>query len=114
MQEEEKYFINKIVYKEFMEMKELTAGTKLTLFALIGRLGGKRYCWPSQQTIAYTIGISDRQIRTHLKKLQEEGFIRVFKPEDVNIKNKLIGKSTNVYDLSYFLTKEKYQNNNEW
>jgi hypothetical protein len=45
--------------------------------ALMLRAGSKGHCWPSQELIAKEIGLQVRQLREHLKQLEDEGWIMV-------------------------------------
>ncbi len=99
----QKYQLNQKRYSEFLGNPKITSGAKLVVFALIRHLGGKRYCWPSQENIGAYIGISDRQVRTHLKFLENQNFVFLKRTEEVPIRETYMGKLSNLYDLGYFL-----------
>jgi predicted ArsR family transcriptional regulator len=44
---------------------------------LMLRAGSKGHCWPSQELIASEVGLQVRQLRDHLKDLEEAGWIMV-------------------------------------
>ena len=45
--------------------------------ALMLRAGSKEHCWPSQELIAKEVGLQVRQLREHLKQLEDERWIMV-------------------------------------
>ncbi len=62
-------------FREFLADKTIPAGAKLIVFNLIFRAGTKNYAFPSQSRIALDVGLSDRQVRYHLKTLKEKRII---------------------------------------
>jgi len=62
-------------FREFLADKTIPPGAKLIIFNLIYRAGTKNYAFPSQSRIAMDIGLSDRQVRYHLKTLKEKKII---------------------------------------
>ena len=54
-----------------------TPTSKLVLFVLSNYADERHSCYPSEKTLAKICGISDRQVRTHLKRLQDMGLIQV-------------------------------------
>lgn len=54
-----------------------TPTSKLVLFVLSNYADEQHSCYPSEKHIAKICGISDRQVRTHLKKLQSLGLIHI-------------------------------------
>jgi hypothetical protein len=59
--------------KEF----ELSPSERLVLVSLFRYLGGKDYCFPSQQSLAMDTGLSSQRVRTLLKELAEKGIIEI-------------------------------------
>jgi len=96
------YSLNKNKFKKILSNPKIPSGAKLVLYNLIERLGGKRYCWPSQKRIAQDIGLSERQIRYHLAKLKKMGII-YWKKGTFNLEKGYPIKA-NEYDLSRILT----------
>jgi hypothetical protein len=45
--------------------------------ALMLRAGSKGHCWPSQELIASEVGLQVRQLREHLKQLEEAEWITI-------------------------------------
>jgi hypothetical protein len=45
--------------------------------ALMLRAGNKGHCWPSQELIASEVGLQVRQLREHLKDLEDAGWITI-------------------------------------
>ena len=54
-----------------------TPTSKLVLFVLAYYADERHSCYPSEKTLAKICGISDRQVRTHLKKLQDMGLLTI-------------------------------------
>ena len=54
-----------------------TPTSKLVLFVLSNYADERHSCYPSEKHIAKICGISDRQVRTHLKKLQSLGLLHI-------------------------------------
>lgn len=84
--------------REVLADKRLTTGAKLVLLNLKSRLGGKDYCFPSQETIGKDLGLSARQVRTHVKTLVSKKIIFV-KKRALNQK-----KEKHMYSNEYNLT----------
>lgn len=103
-----KFQINQKNFGEFLSDREINSGAKLVVFALIRHLGGKRYCWPSQKNISEYIGISDRQVRTHLKMLEDNGYVTLRKTSEIQDREPYMGKLSNLYDLEYFVELRSY------
>ncbi len=54
-----------------------TPTSKLVLFVLSNYADEQHSCYPSESHIGKICGISGRQVRTHLKKLESLGIIRI-------------------------------------
>ena len=54
-----------------------TPTSKLILFVLSNYADEQHSCFPSEKHIAKICGISDRQVRTHLKKLEGLGLLQI-------------------------------------
>ena len=54
-----------------------TPTSKLVLFVLANYADEQHSCYPSEGHIAKICGISDRQVRTHLKALQDMGLLKI-------------------------------------
>lgn len=59
--------------------KELNSTDKLILLELLGFIGKRHFSWPSQQTLAKRLGLSERTVRGSLKRLTEKGIIKKMK-----------------------------------
>ena len=51
--------------------------SKLVLFVLSNYADEEHSCFPSEKTLGRICGISDRQVRTHLKKLEASGLLTI-------------------------------------
>lgn len=97
----------KISYQKvtaIMSDKTIPSGAKLVLYNLISHLGGKYFSFPSQITIAKDLGLSDRQVRYHLKLLKQRGIID-WSLGATNPKNNHI-LNVNKYNLTHILVEE--------
>jgi len=54
---------------------DLKPTPKLMLLVIMIYEGDNEHAFPSQETIAQRVGVSDRQVRTILKELSSRGFI---------------------------------------
>jgi len=54
-----------------------TPTSKLVLFVLSNYADEQHSCYPGEKHIAKICGISDRQVRTHLKKLESLGLLYI-------------------------------------
>lgn len=101
MKNKEIYKVNAFEFKAILADKTIPPGAKLVLFNLQHRLGGKMFAFPSQKTIGKDIGLSDRQVRYHLKTLKNRGIISwsrgTYNPKTGNRLN------SNHYDLTKIL-----------
>jgi predicted transcriptional regulator len=52
-----------------------SSGTRLVAIALADRVNQDWQAWPSLNDIARRTGLSTRQVRTHLRTLEQEGVI---------------------------------------
>ncbi len=64
------------IRKEIWLSKDLSLQEK-ALFVEIQSLDNERGCFASNGHFAEFLGVSDRQVRTYLKRLEEKGYIRV-------------------------------------
>jgi len=96
------YKVDRQILNKVLSSKNFNSGSKLVLRNLIDRLGYKNYCFPSQTTIGKDLGLSERQVRNHIRFLQQRGVIRITRRLAVNQKkNKHV--YSNTYDLSPIL-----------
>ena len=103
MEKISKYKINGYKLKEILTDRTITPSTKLVLLNLTSRLGGKNFCFPSQETIAKDLGLSVRYVRYHISILRKRNIIctkrSAFNPKTSKALN------SNRYDLSSILQK---------
>lgn len=92
-----RYHFNRDEFAKVLADERLAPGAKLILWRLVEYLGGKSYSWPSQVTLGLELGMKDRTIRHHLKRLKALGYI-TWKKGGVNPKT---GRrfSSNQYSL---------------
>lgn len=102
-----KYNVSALAIDPILSDKSISSGVKLVLLSLIHRLGGKNYAFPSQKRIAKNIGLSERQVRNHLRLLKEKGVITWSR----GVTNPRTKKVANVN--SYNLSKILVQRHNE-
>jgi hypothetical protein len=99
-----RFKLNTFVFRKVMQDKTIPSGAKLVLYNLINRLGGKNFSFPSQNTIATDIGLTERQVRNHLVLLRKIGILSwsrsAFNPKT----NKNL--NSNRYDLSRILVQK--------
>lgn len=76
----------------FEENENVTQGMILVYTYLCFVAGKKEYCWPSQTTIAKAVKKGRASVNQDLKKLEEEGFIKIVPQFD-----KEGGQTTNHY-----------------
>jgi DNA-binding transcriptional ArsR family regulator len=57
--------------------KELSVGAKLAYAMLLKYAWSDDACFPGQQKLADDIGAGERSVRTHLKELEDAGFLEV-------------------------------------
>ena len=50
-----------------------TTGTRLVAIALADRVNGDGNCWPSLADVARRTGMSERQVRRHIRQLEADG-----------------------------------------
>ena len=62
-----------------VKQKCRTPTAKLILFLLANYADKQHSCYPSEKHIAEVAGVSDRQVRTHLRDLEASGLIQVRK-----------------------------------
>jgi DNA-binding transcriptional ArsR family regulator len=62
----------------------------MTFAMLLSYAWQNDFCFPGQERLAQDLGLSDRNVRTHLKSLEENGLL--------TIKRRGQGK-TNIYEL---------------
>lgn len=105
------FITDKLKMEPILANKKIPPGAKLILFNLIHRAGKKNYAFPSQKTIAKDIGLGERQVRIHLKKLNEKGIIK-WNRGAINPKTGFQVNSNN-YDLSSVLIAIEVNNKNE-
>ena len=98
------YVVNAYELKIVLANKKVTTGAKLVLLNLSSRLGGKDYCFPSQETIGKDLGLSARQVRTHIKTLVDKRIIFVKKRALNQQKEKHM--YSNEYNLTNILKKK--------
>lgn len=55
--------------------QDIPTASKFVLVALANYANDKGECWPSQETIARNTSMTDRTVRTHLKLLEDRGYI---------------------------------------
>ena len=103
--EENKRNINyKIVSKRLKEIKEnkdMPKGVKNILKSLLKRLGGKRICWPSIETIMEDTDYAKSTVILHLNWLRERNILS----SKMTYRNPKTKKrmASNLYDLSNLL-----------
>lgn len=68
---------------------------KLVLIKLADNANDQGECWPSYQTIAEQCEISRRSVMTHVKKLEDDGFLR----REYRAGEK--GNSTNIFHMNF-------------
>ncbi len=64
------------IRKEIWLSKDLSLQEK-ALFVEIQSLDNERGCFASNKHFAEFLGVSDRQVRTYLNRLEEKGYIRI-------------------------------------
>ncbi len=74
-----------------LKSKKLTAGDKMTFAMLLSYAWQKDYCFPGQRALGDDLGMDERNVRRHLKSLEESGLMK--------IKRRGQGK-TNIYELN--------------
>lgn len=67
------------------------------------RGGSKKYCFPSQATIAKAIGVSKSTVNRNLKNLEAKGFIKKINKQ----------KENNVYMSTFYILLELVESNKE-
>lgn len=65
-----------IIPNELLNSSQLTIMERYLYCVLLKLCGNKDYCFPSQKTIATTMGKSPRYVWTLLDKLEKKGFIK--------------------------------------
>jgi uncharacterized phage protein (TIGR02220 family) len=90
-------FVGAFIPNAIMEHPGLTSSAKLLWARLALFAGEKGYCWPSQETLADSIGVSVRTVRTILRELVEQGFIQARKPEGMD----KVAHKTTVYEFLF-------------
>ena len=76
---------------------EIPSGAKLVFMCLLSLADKKGVCSSTQRHISRSIGISERQVRSHLKKLENLGVIQKLKKSSGNY------PLSNSYDLSHVI-----------
>lgn len=74
---------------------------KLVLIKLADNANDQGECWPSYQYIAEQCEISRRSVMTHVKKLEDDGFLR----REYRVGDK--GNSTNIYHMNFDFSEVK-------
>lgn len=77
---------------------EIPSGAKLVFMCLLSQADKKGVCSTAQRHISRSIGISERQVRSHLKKLEDLGVIQKLKKS--SSKSPSNYPQSNNYDLS--------------
>jgi hypothetical protein len=82
-----------IIKNELLRPSQLTINARYLLMVLLSYCGQDDYCYPSQETLANTLNLSTRQLRTYLEELYE---------------NKLVYKVRNGYNKTntYYASKD--------
>jgi len=106
-----KYVVNKYQLQQVLKSRLISSGSKLVLLHLKSFLYGKDYCFPSQQTIANNLGLSQRQVRNHITALKKVGFIKVKRSAYNPHTQKSV--TSNKYDLNYILQKKENKSDEE-
>lgn len=52
-----------------------TTGTRLVALALADRVNSDGHCWPALADIARRCGMSERQVRRHIRQLEDDNTI---------------------------------------
>lgn len=58
-----------------LEHRGISAGAKLCYIRLLGFAGKDARCYPSLETLGFSLGVSDRQARDYVKELERRGLI---------------------------------------
>lgn len=68
--------IQRLVFRRLLlQDARLNWGDRLLVSFLYYHCGTKSYCWPSQKCLAHELAISDRNVRIHLTRLRQFGWI---------------------------------------
>ncbi len=73
----------------------IPSGAKLVFMCLLSNADKQGICNNTQRQISHSVGISERQVRNHLRKLEQLGVIQKTRKSSVNAYHK-----SNRYDLS--------------
>src|SRR4051794_34694083 len=60
-----------------LEHRGISAGAKLCYIRLLGFAGKDARCYPSLETLGFSLGVSDRQARDYVKELERQGLILI-------------------------------------
>lgn len=80
---------------------EIPSGAKLVFMCLLSLADKKGVCSLTQRHISRSIGISERQVRSHLKKLGDSGVIQKLKKKPKKTPSNY--PPSNSYDLSHVI-----------
>ena len=58
-----------------LEHRGISTGAKLCYIRLLGFAGKDARCYPSLETLGFSLGVSDRQARDYVKELERQGLI---------------------------------------
>ena len=64
-------------YLWLLQAKELKLSEKGVLMVIMAYCGKKDHAWPSEQTIAETLGITTRTVKSAVKRLEALGCIHI-------------------------------------
>jgi predicted transcriptional regulator len=93
------YKVNEAGLEHILRRKEIPSGAKLVLLRLINRLKRKRYCWPKEETIGKEVGLSERQVRTHIKTLKRVGCFWIIRGKLIQTETGEYRREVNTYDF---------------
>jgi len=72
-------FFGPIMPLNLLKYRDLSPMARLAWLALAQFAGKNSYCFPSQETLSETLGVSTRNVRYLITELEGEGFIRIEK-----------------------------------
>ena len=89
-----KNFVGSFIPNCLLQYRELSSSAKLLWARLAQYAGENGYCYPSQQTLADELGLSERQVRNLLQELETKQFIYRETPQG---QDKVFHKTTRYY-----------------
>lgn len=85
------------------EVVQQRGGATAVVYAAIeylSRLSKDGWCWESQATIGEYVGLTDRSVRTHIRRLVEGGYLDVYSEAGQEIAYRTIGVGDGTDHLS--------------